>query len=254
MQAGTPLKTLREDQAHALVRGRPGALLITCEHASSALPPPLVASAEDRPWLQTHWGWDIGAELVGRCILQRLGGAGVFARFTRLVCDANRSPDDPTLIRAEVEGHPLSFNQGVSAAERRRRVETCHEPYHAAVSRQARALRPGRDLLLSIHSFTPEYLGSTREMELGVLYDDYEPLALSMHRRLSRSYRVALNAPYSGRAGLIYSAHRHGLGAGLAYLELEIRQDLLARPEQAVATGARIAGLLEGWRWEGARP
>ena len=91
-------------------------------------------------------------------------------------------------------------------------------------------------------------------MELGVLYDDYEPLAADLHRRLSADFRAALNAPYSGREGLVYSAQHHGRACGLPYLELELRQDLLADEAAIRSVGGRIARHLAELPWAGAIP
>jgi predicted N-formylglutamate amidohydrolase len=48
-----------------------------------------------------------------------------------------------------------------------------------------------------------------------------------------------MNEPYSGRAGLIYSAARHASAHGKRALELEVRQDLaLEARVRAQVTGA----------------
>jgi predicted N-formylglutamate amidohydrolase len=60
-------------------------------------------------------------------------------------------------------------------------------------------------------------------------------------------FESVLNAPYSGRDGLIYSAQRHGRAHELVYLELEVRQDLIDSPEKALATGRRIARALASY-------
>jgi len=55
---------------------------------------------------------------------------------------------------------------------------------------------------------------------------------------------VAENEPYSGYAGLIYATRRHGRAHGVVYLELEVRNDLIATPERARAQAKRIARAL----------
>jgi predicted N-formylglutamate amidohydrolase len=54
-----------------------------------------------------------------------------------------------------------------------------------------------------------------------------------------------LNAPYSGKDGLIYAAKRHGSAHQIVYLEIEVRQDLIGSPESAGAIAERIARALE---------
>ncbi len=226
-------------------------LLLTAEHASCAVPQPLRADTADLPWLQTHWGWDIGIRDVVVALCALLPARAVLAGFSRLVADANRPPEHPDLIRTEVEGHALRFNAELDDAERARRIATLHAPYHAAIDAELAAVRAHRDgdasplLLLSMHSFTPVFGVDPRWMEVGVLYDDHEPLAETLADACAaQGFRTARNEPYSGRAGLIYAAQRHGRAHDVAHLELELRQDLIGTEAQASAVAHAIARAL----------
>ena len=209
-------------------------LVMTCEHAASDLPE-WSAQNEDQAFLGDHWGWDPGAAELTRALWDEIGGVAVVSRFSRLVCDPNRDPSDPTFIVEKIEDHALSWNQGLDDQERERRRVHYHEPYHGAIDQVLKARmaqkRPPR--LLSIHSFTPVYRGEHRSVEIGVLFDDHEPQADALLEALSATgLRVLPNEPYSGYAGLIHAARRHGRQHGLVYLELEIRQDLIATADQ----------------------
>lgn len=82
-------------------------------------------------------------------------------------------------------------------------------------------------------------------MQVGVLFDEHEDLAEEAARRLEAAgFLTARNAPYSGKAGLIYAPQRHGRAHGLPYLELELNQALLTRPAAARAVAARVARAL----------
>lgn len=235
-----PPEVLRPDGA--------GPLVLTCEHASAALPPPLRASAQDRAWLATHWGVDIGAADVTRALSQALDAPAVLGVASRLVLDLNRSPDDPTLALPAVEGVALGFNAGLDAAGRAERIAGLHVPYHDAVAAtlQGRLARPGPVLLFSVHSFTPDYMGTIRAVEMGVLFDAYEGLARVLAESLSaEGWHTRLNEPWSGLEGLIYSANRHGRATGCPYLEIEIRQDLIDTPRKAEAVAARLLDPLQ---------
>ena len=223
-------------------------LVVTCEHASNRLPDEITATAEDLPWLETHWGWDPGAGAVTRALIEHKECAGIFSRFSRLVCDPNRHVAEWDWIRPEVEGYPLSFNQDLDDEERSRRRATYHEPYHAEIDAclSERLAHGGDVLLLSIHSFTPVLGDEIRPMEMGVLYDRFDPVAHRFaHHLRENGFVTALNEPYSGKDGAIYSAGLHGCRHGVIYLELEIRQDIIDTPEKVSDVAYRLAKAID---------
>lgn len=221
-----------------------GRLVVTCEHAANRVPPPLTTTESDRRWLETHWGWDIGAQELARELVRTKDCLLVLTAFSRLICDANRPPDHPNLIRTEIDGEPLSFNQNLDQAEVQRRLSLYYEPYHAAIDRclGERLSRGGDVVLLSIHSFTPHFRDEVRDMEIGVLFDDFEAVAARLAGNFEKAgFVTALNAPYSGREGLMFAAARHGIAHGVIYLELEIRQDLIDTAQKARLVARRMA-------------
>lgn len=222
-------------------------LYLTCEHARHRLPPPYVAGDGDRPVLRTHWGWDPGAWSVTRELSRLLGCGAIGGRWSRLLIDLNRRIDDPTLIRPDAEGIALSFNRKVGVAERERRIARFHVPYHAEVDRQLtrRIVRGIHPVLLAVHSFTPVLHHRPRRFDVGVLYEDHVRLA----RRLAAGcraagFRVRYNEPYSGMAGMMYAADRHGSHLELPCLEIEINQARIDTPESARDVARRLAPAL----------
>ena len=219
-------------------------LVVTCEHATNRLPEEIQASPEDLPWLETHWGWDPGAGAVTRALIEHKQCAAIMSRFSRLVCDPNRHVEEWDWIREQCEGYPLTFNQNLSDEERRRRRNAYHEPFHAEIDAclSERLARGGDVLLLSIHSFTPVLGDEVRPMEMGVLYDRFDPVAHRFaHHLRANGFVTALNEPYSGKEGAIYSAGLHGCRHGVIYLELEIRQDIIDTPEKVADVALRLA-------------
>jgi predicted N-formylglutamate amidohydrolase len=228
----------------------PGPFVFTCEHATNLLPE-WEPEPDDALLLEDHWGWDIGAADLTRALVERTGSCGVLSRFSRLICDPNRAPSEPSFVVEEVDGQSPSFNRGVDAAERKRRQQRYFDPYHDAVDEMLRIrckhAAPVR--LCSIHSFTPMYLGRARPMEVGVLFDAYDEQAWQLEGALAeQGFEAVLNAPYSGRDGLIYSAQRHGRRFDLVYLELEVRQDLIDTPEKVAKVAPRLARALEAYK------
>jgi predicted N-formylglutamate amidohydrolase len=235
------------------VLGWPGhsALVLTCEHASNDVPPTCLVSRRDRPWLQTHWAFDIGAAELTREIVRDTGSAAVLARVSRLVCDTNRHPSDPTLIARSVEQHALSFNELLSATDRVQRIERYHVPFHTAVDRliEARHSAGGDIAVVSIHSFVPALDGLRHSIDVGVLFNPHEAIARRLAAGLrDRGLTVGLNEPYSGRRGLIYSAERHGLQHQAVYLEIEVNQALLSTPARTYHVARLVAGALSDLR------
>jgi predicted N-formylglutamate amidohydrolase len=219
-------------------------LLLTCEHGSEVLPPEF-RWCEDDAWLRgTHWAFDLGAAELTRELARTLGAGAVIAGFSRLVVDPNRPLDSDTLVRNVAEGRLIVMNTDVDAASLERRL-ALWRAYHDALDRLF--LESVAPLALSVHSFTPVYEGSVREVEVGVLFDREEELATLLCARFrAAGFEARLNEPYSGKLGLIYSVSAHAAVSGRRALELELRQDLAVRPE----VRARVIGVLASFARE----
>jgi len=234
----------------------PSPYLLICEHASNRVPAPLRTNTTDREWLATHWGWDIGIRSVCRELIRQSQSIGIFARFSRLICDANRAPEHPHLVRCAVEGQVLSFNQRLTIEEVDRRLHKYHAPYHAAVDLAVaeRSKHEGNAILVAMHSFTPQLGEEKRWMDVGVLFDPFEPIARRLKAELDKEgLQVALNEPYSAKDGLMYAATRHGSAHGSVYLELEINQKLIDTPAGARKMGRTLHRALSRLHIRGAR-
>lgn len=226
-----------------------GPFVFTCEHASNRLVG-VEATAADRALLDDHWGWDRGIAPVTEALARQLDSVAVLSDFSRLLVDPNRALDSPTLVVERCGEAPVSFNQGLDKAAIRHRIETLYAPYHGAIDRVCRArLARGPAHLVSMHSYTPDYLGQKRAMEIGVLFDEYEKEAEWLGAALSaEGFVVALNEPYSGKAGAFtYSIMKHGQAHGVPFLELEVRNDLLASAEQQADVAERIGRALKAF-------
>jgi len=170
--------------------------------------------------------------------------------YSRLVIDCNRPLPSPTLIPALSDGTAIPANACISEAARKARVEAIHAPYHARISAELAArAAAGRDtVLVLMHSFTPVMNGQARPWHCGVLYNRDDRLA----RRLLAALRaegdlvVGDNQPYSVSDDSDYGANVHAEARGLPYVELEIRQDLIAEAVGQQAWAQRLARLLPG--------
>ncbi len=221
-----------------------GPLFLSCEHATNRVPPEIEVTEADSTWLRTHWAWDKGAADVVEALVEQTDSCAVLAIASRLVCDTNRVVQHENWIRREMEGYALSFNRNVGAEERERRRVVYYEPYHAAIDQSlaSRLERGSPPLLIAIHSFTPTYADEPRWMEMGVIFDECVPEAHALRDALVvEGYATALNAPYSGALGQMYSPRRHGRAHKLRYLELEMRHDLFETPELTAQTVSKVS-------------
>ena len=184
---------------------------------------------------------------VSRGLARRLGVPAVLSTFSRLLIDANRGADDPTLIMRLSDGAVVPGNAAVDAEERTRRIARFHQPYHAAIDAAIdRALDAGRPpVIISIHSFTPVWRGHTRPWHAGVLWDSDPRIAgpLIAALRAEGDLTVGDNEPYAG-ALANDCMYRHGSARGLAHALIEIRQDLIGEPAGAEAWADRLARIV----------
>jgi predicted N-formylglutamate amidohydrolase len=215
-------------------------LVLTCEHASPAVPVEYAGLGLAPTQLRDHIGWDIGAATVTEELSRQLRAPAILSAASRLLVDCNRDQSDADLIPGESCGIPIPGNARIDDGDRAERLQHFYSPFHAAVDAVAARAHPNA-LLLSIHTFTPELHGRPRPFDVGVLFDAYDDLAATLASGVAAAgLSVRMNEPYSGLDGLIFSARSHGRQHGLRYLELEINNRLLRRDDQARAVARRL--------------
>ncbi|MDR3376025.1 MAG: N-formylglutamate amidohydrolase [Ancalomicrobiaceae bacterium] len=222
-------------------------LVIVADHASNALPAEygtLGLAAED---LGRHIAYDIGVEPLAEALAARIGCPAVLAGFSRLLIDANRGDDDPTLIMRLSDGAVVPGNAAVDPSERRRRIARFWRPYSDAIGAAVDAgFAAGRPpILVSVHSFTPVWRGRPRPWHCGILWDQDPRLAVALIDRLRADPALVVgdNEPYDGalRGDTMF---RHGTSRGLAHAIIEVRQDLIAEATGVAQWAARLAPML----------
>lgn len=226
-------------------RGR-GAFVLACEHASNHVPPGYRGLGLDDAALERHIAWDIGACALAERLAALLDAPLVHATHSRLLIDLNRDPAAPDSIVERSEDTAIPGNHGLAPGERLRRRQWLYEPFHAALAgvldERAAASRP--TALVSIHSFTPTYLGQSRPWHAGLIFRDdrrlSEPLLAALQR--DRDLCVGVNQPYGPGDGVYHTIGRHGEGRGLPCAMLEVRNDQIADAEGQARWAARLAG------------
>lgn len=224
------------------------AVILVCDHASNFVPSEYGTLGLPLSEFSRHIAYDIGAADVTRALAASLNAPAVMARFSRLVIDANRGSDDPTLVMKLSDGSIIPGNAGADAAEIERRIARFHRPYHQAITAWideavSRKIVPA---LISVHSFTPAWKGRKRPWHYGVLWDKDGRIATPLLARLRQETGIAVgdNEPYSGELEND-SMNRHGTRRGLPHVLIEIRQDLIESELKAQAVASFLTGVLQ---------
>ncbi len=226
-----------------------GLMVLTCDHASHAVPAALKDLGLDPADLRRHIGWDAGAAELARRLSRRFDVPAVLSGYSRLVIDCNRRPGHPESILSESDGTPVPGNRGLTPQEAEGRARALFFPYHEAIAGILGRFRSRGETpaFVALHTFTPNLNGRDRPWHFGVLWDRDARIARPLIEALRRhpGLTVGDNEPYSGRDLYTFSNAYHAVPARLPNAMIEIRQDLLA-DEAGIARCERIlAGALE---------
>jgi predicted N-formylglutamate amidohydrolase len=233
--------------------------VIVVDHASSRIPRRLGDLGLPAAELERHIAWDIGALAVATQIAAALDAPLVAQNYSRLVIDCNRDPAVPSSIPLVGESIDIPGNIGLGTAEIEARRVEIFEPYHQRIRDllEARAAAGRSSILVAQHSMTPVFKGERREMHAAILYNRDRRLAGLMLDLLRREpgLLIADNEPYFVSDETDFTVPRHAEARGLAYVEIEIRQDLIDAPAGQAEWARRLTGVLrEAERSMGGRP
>jgi len=217
--------------------------LLTCEHASCAVPSWLCDSFKvPKDVLNSHRGWDPGAFAVYQELASRLHpGFMAAGDCTRLAIELNRSAHHPSLFSSWARILP-------SVLQDRLRNEVW-QPFRSSTLQYAQQILKQRNTIvlhLSVHSFTPILNSVVRNAEIGLLYDPTRPAEKEVALRWQSTLRemrpdlyIRRNYPYQGKADGHVTNLRKVLGPRYLGFEIELKQDWLSR-----TTPAEVADLL----------
>lgn len=220
--------------------------LLIGDHAGNLVPTALGDLGVGAPDLQRHIAWDIGVNALGHDLATRIDATFVRQRYSRLVIDCNRDPESVEAMPAESDRTPVPGNADLTAQALQQRIAEIHQPYQAAIA--ATIAARATTVLVSLHSFTPALAGVARPWHIGVLHNGHnDGFARRLLDWLGEHAGVPIgdNEPYRMDA-TDHTVPRHAFAAGLPYVELEVRQDLLDDAEGIAAIATLLAaGLAE---------
>ena len=245
----TPL--LDPDEAPPWIARNPGAaspFLLLGDHAGRLIPRRLGTLGLPAAERRRHIAWDIGVAGVGETLSDLLDATFIRQEFSRLVIDCNRDQGRPDAIPTVSDGVNVPGNLALAPADRAARISQIAQPYHAAIAAEldARTARKLPTTLISLHSFTPRMDGLDRPWAFGVLHAGDSAFSLAALMRLRADVGEALvgdNQPYT-MDEVDFTVPHHAGGRGLDYLELEVRQDLVADAPGQAEIAAIVAHIL----------
>jgi predicted N-formylglutamate amidohydrolase len=234
-----------EDPAPYSLYNESGAakVLIVCDHASPAIPKRMNQLGLADWVLERHVAFDIGAAGVTRAVADGLDAPAVLSGYSRLLVDPNRPVDNATAFVQVSDGIAIPANLQLSDHEKRLRIKSFFEPYHSAIQDRLDAFRSRgvTPAVIAVHSCTPVFDRIVRRWHIGVMWDKDPRIAMPLIQELTKADGVCFgdNEPYSGRDPHDYTLDHHAEAAGLPYVGLEVRQDLVST-DAGVRQWARV--------------
>ena len=225
-------------------------VVLICEHASAHFPEDFGTLGISEEAQSSHVAWDIGALDVAVSLSEILDAPLVYGGVSRLLYDCNRPFDKPDCIPTMSERFQIPGNQSLDEVSRNARYRLIHQPFHFAVDEIIRVqqAKAGREItVITIHSFTPIYMGHPRAVEIGFLYhknDKFSQIAQQIECARG-SYRSAINEPYNSADGVTYSQNMHADQNHLHSTMIEIRNDLIDTKSKARLIAAHLGETLQ---------
>jgi len=246
MNVTQPGSKLETEPVRVTNRAGGSPFVLLCDHASNYLPAQFGTLGLEPSEMMRHIAWDPGALPVAAMLAERLDATLVESGVSRLVVDCNRPLDAHDLIPAVSETTSIPANEDLSAEQREVRIALSWQPFHNAIEAvvEERMARRQPTVLVSIHSFTPVYRGSSRPWQIGIIHDEdrrvADPLVAAL--RQVPGLNIGVNEPYSPADRVYFTLERHARSRGLPCAMIEIRNDEIA---DAAGQG-KWAGMLGG--------
>lgn len=222
--------------------GRTSPVLIVCEHASPVIPEAYQGLGLNEAEQLSHIAWDPGADRVADHLAGLLNAPYVRGGISRLIYDCNRPPTASDAMPERSEVFDIPGNLNLSDAERQMRIDMVYRPFEVCLTDAASHAKA----LVTIHSFTPVYHGQERAVHLGILHDTDTRLAdlILADSAHHDGLTVRRNEPYGPGSGVMHTLKHHGLANRIPNVMIEIRNDLIATPDDCNAMANRLHTLL----------
>ncbi|SIS96469.1 N-formylglutamate amidohydrolase [Neptunomonas antarctica] len=223
-------------------------VLLVCEHASHYIPENFANLGLSEAERLSHIGWDIGAAGMAQALSTKLDASLILQRYSRLLYDCNRPPSEASAVPPLSEMTEIPGNKDLTAEQRDYRVQHIYRPFHAEIAQQiaARKAAGRQTILVTIHSFTPLYMGQSRTVQLGVICHESNTFAKAFYQQasLESGFDIRMNEPYGPSDPVLHMVTRHGDEQQIPNVMLEVRNDLLIDAVGQHAWAQRVADAL----------
>lgn len=224
--------------------------IASCEHAGKTVPVKYIPLFEKHSeLLESHQGWDPGAEDLTHVIAQKINTETFVYSYTRLLIEPNRSIKHPQLFSA--------ITKNLDNHEKQLLIENYYKPYRNRIEMSAKsALAEGNVVFhISVHTFTPVWKGKERMVDIGLLYDPGRKFEKKFSNKwgerlhsLCPKLKILMNQPYKGRSDGLTSYLRNQLNSEKYIgIELEVNQKFLTHPAKWNDLKKMIASSLENF-------
>lgn len=203
-------------------------VILICEHAGNHVPRCLNNLGLSRIELESHIGWDIGAESLAKRVSDALQAPLLLQRYSRLVIDCNRPPGSVQSIPAVSDAVTVPANAQLGNAETEARQIHIFRPFDHAIENALDA-HP-YTAAFSIHTFTPHMQGFERPWQAGFLARHDLNTAEKLMNYISNSdpsLILALNEPYQIEDESDWFIPHYAEPRSLKHTLIEVRNDQL---------------------------
>lgn len=210
-------------------------IIISCEHAGNRIPAKYshLFLNEDVA-LNSHRGWDPGALRLATEIAHHLNTSLFSFKISRLLIEINRTI-----------GHRSMFSEYSSElpeTDKNQLLNSFYLPYRNSIEKKIKDLSSSGKMVIHIgvHTFTPVFKNTTRNCDIGLLYDPGRVFEKQYCNLLKKNlkpklphFKILSNQPYKGVDDGLTTYLRKQIGE-TQYLgiELEVNQRFLNRKNQ----------------------
>ena len=224
-------------------------IVLVADHGGNEVPESMGKLGLAAAALNCHIAIDLGVSSLVRGLSSNLQSAALIANYTRLLIDLNRPLGEGRSVVTKSDGINISGNQNISDLEYIKRAEIFYWPYHNTLANLLAniKLRGKTPILISLHTFTPILGKDKRQWNIGVMSaNDKRLSSIVLTQLLANNLGLVVgdNQPYSG----VKYGHTVRMQAellGYPYIQLEVRQDLLAKGDQVLLLTDYLAKVLE---------